>query len=213
VRAQEKVRNLDPRHLKLQGQRIGLVSPIDGVVTERTVTLAQEVNPSLPSPLFVVTDPRRLCLFIDVPENLLSRVKAGAAVNVESDAYPGAHFKAHIVRVGQVEDPNTRRVQARAELANPDGKLLPEMFVRASLLQGSGTSVRIPNAAIIDSGAYTFVFVENAPGQFQRRRVQLLTRGGEFSHVGDGLRGGERVVTSGALLLNAELGTRTAEKS
>jgi cobalt-zinc-cadmium efflux system membrane fusion protein len=166
-------------------------------VTERTATPALEVNPGLATPLFVITDPHRLWLMIDVPEKLLARVKAGSVVSVESDAYPEDHFEAHIVQVGQVMDPNTRRVLARARLDNPSGKLLPEMLVRATVLQEGGTGVRAPNSAIINRGVYSF----------ERRRVQLLTRGADSSYVGEGLAGGERVVTTGALLLEAERAT------
>ena len=207
ARADQRLRSLNPRGLAIAGQRIGLASPVSGVVTERTATPALEVNPGLATPLFVITDPHRLWLMIDVPEKLLARVKAGSVVSVESDAYPEDHFEAHIVQVGQVMDPNTRRVLARARLDNPSGKLLPEMLVRATVLQEGGTGVRAPNSAIVDRGVYSFVFVEVRPGEFERRRVQLLTRGADSSYVGEGLAGGERVVTTGALLLEAERAT------
>lgn len=206
-RAQQRMRNLNPHGLRMAGQRVGLASPIDGVVSERTATPALEINPSLPAPLFVVTDPRHLWLMIDLPERLLAKVRPGSAVAVESDAYPGERFAATIAQVGQVMDPNTRRVLARARLDNPAGKLLPEMLVRATVLQDAGRGVRVPAAAIVDRGIHPFVFVELRPGEFQRRAVQLLTRGAEASYVGSGLRDGERVVVAGALLLDAELDT------
>jgi cobalt-zinc-cadmium efflux system membrane fusion protein len=116
------------------------------------------------------------------------------------------------VQLGQVVDPNTRRVAVRARLDNPAGKLLPEMFVRASVLQDSGVGVRVPNSAIVNRGVYTYVFAQTAPGEFQRRQVQLLTRGSDSSYVGEGLQGGESVVITGALLLDAELSVRTGDK-
>jgi cobalt-zinc-cadmium efflux system membrane fusion protein len=142
----------------------------------------------------------------------MSRVKRGDNVAVESDAYPDERFAARIVQLGQVLDPNTRRVVARARLDNASGKLLPEMFVRASVLQDSGSGVRVPNGALVNRGVHAFVFVETAPGQFQRRRVVLLTRGSDFSYVGEGLQGGERVVTTGALLLDAELAAPSGDR-
>jgi membrane fusion protein, heavy metal efflux system len=205
ARAAQRVRNLNPAGLPVQGQRIALVSPLAGVVTERNATPALEVAPGASTPLFVVTDPRRLWLLIDVPEKLLPLVKPGAAVEVESDAWPGEQFAAKVAQVGQVVDPNTRRVTARARIDNAAGKLLPEMFVRALLLQPSGRGTRVPNAAIVTRGIYSNVFVETAPGRFERRRVELALRGAEYSYVSQGLAAGERVVTTGALLLDAEL--------
>lgn len=205
ARADQRMRNLNPAALPVRGQRIALASPLAGVVTERNATPALEVAPGASTPLFVVTDPRRLWLLIDLPEKLLPVVKPGASVQVESDAWPGEQFPAKVVQVGQVVDPNTRRVTARARIANPAGKLLPEMFVRALLLQPTGQGTRVPNAAIVTRGIYANVFVETAPGRFERRRVELAVRGAEYSYVSRGLAPGERIVTGGALLLDAEL--------
>jgi cobalt-zinc-cadmium efflux system membrane fusion protein len=210
-RAEQRVKNLNPRGAPLVGQRLQLVSPISGVVAERNATPSLEVSPSLAAPLFVVTDSKRLWLMIDVPEKLLGRIRPGHAVEVESDAYPGERFKAQVVQMGQVVDVNTRRVTARATLANPEGKLLPEMFVRAQAVQGSGLAARVPNNALVNHGLYTYVFVEAAAGEFRRRKVGLLTQGGESSVVGTGLESGERVVTRGALLLDADLTARAGD--
>lgn len=205
ARAELRLKNLNPNGLAIRGQRISLVSPMNGVVTERTATPALEVSPGMSSPLFVVTDPKRLWLMIDLPEKLLGRIKLGSAVSVESDAYPNEHFSAKIVQLSQAVDPNTRRATVRARLDNPGAKLLPEMFVRASVLQDSGSGVPVPNSAIVTRGIYSFVFVQTAPGEFHRRKVKLLTQGSDISYVGEGLQSAERVVVKGALLLDAEM--------
>lgn len=212
VRAEQRVNNLNPHGLVVKGQRVSLASPMNGVVTERTATPALEVSPGLPVPLFVVTDTKRLWLMVDVPEKVLGRVKLGSSVTVESDAYPDERFTAKIVQLGQVVDPNTRRVVVRARLDNAASRLLPEMFVRASVLQDRGTGVRVPNSAIVNQGVYAFVFVQTAPGEFHRRQVKLLTRGSDFSYLREGIQGGESIVTTGALLLDAELSSRASDK-
>ena len=213
VRAAQRLKNLNPAALALSGQRLKLVSPVAGVVTERNVTPGLEVNPGLATPLFVVSDPRRLWVLIDLPEQLLGHVKAGGQVAVDSDAWPGTTFRAHIASVGQAVDPNTRRVTVRAVLDNDAGgkdghRLLPEMFVRVHLLQTGGSGIAVPNGAIVNRGRYAYVYVQTAPQAFSRRAVTLATQGGDTSYVGAGLRSGESVVTAGALLLDAELTAR-----
>ena len=212
LRAKQRLSNLDPLGLVVVGQRMKLVSPMAGVVAERTATPALEVNTGLAAPLFVVTDPHKLWLLIDLPEALLSRIQRGSLVEVDSDAYPAERFKARIVQVGAVVDSNTRRVTVRALLDNAQLKLLPEMFVRARILQDNGSGVRVPNSAIVNQGVYNHVFIQTAAGEFQRRRVSLLTQGSDASYVGKGLQGDERVVTTGALLLDAELTARAAQQ-
>jgi cobalt-zinc-cadmium efflux system membrane fusion protein len=212
ARAEQRLKNINPHDFAIKGQRVILASPMNGVVTERTASPALEVSPGLSAPLFVVTDPKRLWLMIDLPETLLGQVKLGSAVAIQSDAYPDESFSAKIIQLGQVINPNTRRANLLARLDNEAGKLLPEMFVRASVLQNSGEDVRVPNEAIIIRGMYSYVFIETQPGEFTLRQVKLLKRGIDFSYVGEGLTGEESIVTKGALLLDAELLARTGDK-
>ena len=204
ARAEQRIKNLNPYALKINGQQVLLASPMDGVVTERTATPALEVSPSLSAPLFVITNPKQLWLSVDLPESLLSKVKLGSEVAVQTDAYPDQSFTSKIIQLGQTINPNTRRATLLARIENPDGKLLPEMFVKASVLQASGQGVRVPNQALIIRGLYTYVFVETAPGEFTLRQVKPITRGVDSSYIGEGLIGGERVVIKGALMLEAE---------
>lgn len=213
ARAEKRIKNLNPFNLSISGQRVLLTSPVSGLVSERTATPALEVSPGLPAPLFVVTSPKSLWLMIDLPEKLLAQLKLGSAVSVESDAFPGERFAAKIIQLGQTVDPNSRRVTVRARVDNAAHKLLPEMFVRAYVLQDSGAGVCVPNSAIVNQGIYAYVYIENAPGDFQRRKVTLQTRGGDTSCISEGLQGGESIVVTGALLLDAELMARVGSKS
>ena len=81
------------------------------------------------------------------------------------------------------------------------------MFVRATIVGDAGRGVRVPNEAIINEGLYNYVYLQLDDGTFRRARVETVIKGGEFSYVGSGLSGGERVVTAGALLLAAEQST------
>ncbi len=208
-RARLRLRNLMPRGGSVHGERLPLTSPVNGVVTERNATPAMEVNPSLPAPLFVVTDPRRLWVQIDLPEHLLAQVQVGGSVDVQVEAWPGAHFPARVIQVGLVVDPATRRIPVRAQVDNAGLKLRPEMFARAVLTRGAagvgGTAFEVPNTALVNEGLYTAVFVETAPHEFSKRRVEVAVRGTSTSFIGSGLQPQERIVSQGALLLAAEM--------
>ncbi|MDQ2822658.1 MAG: efflux RND transporter periplasmic adaptor subunit [Pseudomonadota bacterium] len=208
ARASQRVKNLNPTGLPIAGQRLKLVSPVAGVVTERNVTPGLEVNAALAAPMFVISDTARLWAMIDLPEQWLGQVKTGARVTLESDAWPGETFDATIVGLGQLVDPNTRRVTVRALVDNSSHKLLPEMFARVRLLAASGAGVAVPNSAIVNRGRYAYVFVQTGPQQFTRRQITLATQGGDTSYVASGLAGGDAIVTAGALLLDAELTAR-----
>ena len=188
------------------GGRLALRAPLDGVVTERAISPGTLVGPDAARPLFVVSDPAHLWVIVEVPEQQLGAVDEGQAVTVEVDAYPGRTFPAKVIHVSDVLDPDTRRVQMRCAIDNPDRLLKPEMFVRATPMAKDATRrVRVPTSAIVTAGVTSYVFVEQAEGVLERRKVTISMQGRERTWLKDGLAEGERVVVSGALLLNSEL--------
>ena len=203
-RARSRLKNLTPA-APGDGPGLALRSPIAGVVADRKANPSQEVQPG-GDPLFVVSNLTRLWVLIDLPEHHLSKVKPGLPVSLTVEAYPGETFRAVVARVGQVVNPDTRRIQVRCDVANPDGKLRPEMYARATLLTDEGKqAVRLPNSALVTEGLYSFVFVETAPRVFAKRRVQLSVQDREYAYASGGVAKGERVVVGGALLLQSEL--------
>jgi cobalt-zinc-cadmium efflux system membrane fusion protein len=208
-RADLRLRNLNARGASDADGHFSLRSPISGVVADRQANPGMEVRPDLPNPLFVVTDPTRLWVMIDLPEHTLPKVAVGHPVAVEVDAYPNERFRATVQRIGQTVDPVTRRIQVRCTIANPERKLKPEMYARATLLANeSKRAVRVPTSALIIEGLYSFIFVELEPGVFEKRRVRLgVQQDRDYSYIESGLEPGTRIVTVGPLLLSAELKT------
>lgn len=206
ARAALRVRNLQPHGGRVEGQRMTLSSPVSGVVAERKANPAMEVRPDLPDPLFVVTDLRHVQIVIDLPERYLDKAAVRQPVAVEVDAYPGRRFAGRIERIAPAVDPATRRIQVRCNVDNAESRLRPEMYARVTLLADvHRTAIRVPNGALVAQGLQNFVFVEREPGVLVRRPVTLAIQDREYSYVAAGLAKGERVVTSGALLLQSEL--------
>ncbi len=204
-RARLRFSNLDPGVGGISGG-YALRAPISGIVAERAVNPGMEARPDAPNPLFVITDPAHLWVIVDLPERNLGAVHAGQGVQVEVDAYPNRRFPARVATVAEVLDPATRRVQVRCVLDNAEHLLKPEMYARVTPLADSRVKLpRIPNSALLTVGLYSFIFVEKEPGVFEKRQVALGLQGRSESYVKQGLAGGERVVTSGAMLLNSEL--------
>ena len=205
-RARLRLANLNQGSSSAASEQFALRAPISGIIAERQVNPGMEVRPDAASPLFVVTDPAHLWAIIDLPERDLGKVHAGQAISVEVDAYPDVIFQGRVASVGEALDPASRRIQVRCELPNADRKLKPEMYARITLLaDGSHKVVRVPNSALLTVGVYYYAFVEKAPGVLEKRKVNVELQGREFSIVKEGLKPGDRVVTSGALLLNSEL--------
>jgi len=180
-------------------------SPIAGVVVDRKINPGSEVRPDGADPLFIVTDPGSLWASIDLPERELSRISQGQKLSVQVDAYPDEVFNGEVKTIGVMVDPTTRRIPVRCTV-DSKGKLKPEMYARITPLDNSQHRViRLPNSALITEGLYSYVFVEERPLHFKKRKVTLDLQRREYATVKDGLKAGERVVVGGAILLNSDL--------
>jgi hypothetical protein len=62
----------------------------------------------------------------------------------------------------------------------------------------------LPETALVDTGSQKIVYVETMPGMFDGVEVVVGPRSGDFYPVLRGLEAGQRVVTSGAFLIDAE---------
>ncbi len=190
-----------------------LPSPLDGVLVERNVTPGQEVRPDqmlanipqITSPLFVVTNPKRLWVWLDVTEMHLPLVREGQELLIRSKAFPERAFKGRLDLIGNSLDPVTRTIRARGSVDNSEMLLKAELYVTVELPDAVPKTVQVPSKAVFLRGNQYYVFLETGLGQYQRQAVRLGSeRDGKVSIL-DGLKVGQRLVTEGCLLLQSLL--------
>jgi cobalt-zinc-cadmium efflux system membrane fusion protein len=192
-----------------------LRSPIAGTLVERNITPGQEVRadqmlanaPNLFAPLFVVTDPSKLWLQLDVAESELSAIAPGQRLRIYSRAYPNQAFEGVIDNVGAEMDPTTRTVRVRGVVNNTGSLLKAEMYVLVDALaapaQGGPEPVEIPATAVFKRDNQSFLFVERSTGQYQRTAVKTGPEQDGKTLILQGVNVGDKVVTDGSLLLEA----------
>jgi membrane fusion protein, heavy metal efflux system len=183
-----------------------LKAPVAGIVVDKSVNPGQEVRSDQVSdkPLFVISDPNHLWLFLDVSEADAASVAAGQMVTIHTRGLPDKSFPARLEVVGEGLDPATRTLKARCLVDNSEKLLRAEMYVSADIIS-TLPAVNIPTRAVFLKDNSPCVFVETAPGQFQRRSVKLGLESSGRSLVTDGVSAGQRVVAEGCLLLEAIL--------
>lgn len=184
-----------------------VTAPLAGVVVDRRVTVGQEVRPeqAAEAPMFVITDPTRLWVMLDVPESLSGEIAVGEALRVTVPAMPGEVYTARIEYVADAIDPDTRAVRARAVIDNRERRLKSEMYVVADVEIPPSLALRVPaNGLFLLEDRY-HAFVEEAPGRYTRRALQAEQASLGYMRVLGGLAAGERVVSDGALLLQQML--------
>lgn len=179
--------------------RIGVVAPIGGQVTARSVVLGQTVAPD--AELFRVANLGRVAISLSLTPADAGRIGVGTPVEVKSGARTGT---ARVHFVSPVLDAATRLVPAVALLENGGGIWRPGEPVRAILQVGvSGNAVGIPDSAIQTVEGRTSVFVRTKGG-FRAVPVTVTSRVGGMATV-TGLSGREELAGEGSFTLKAEL--------
>ncbi|MEX2154202.1 MAG: efflux RND transporter periplasmic adaptor subunit [Gemmatimonadaceae bacterium] len=192
----------------LQDGSMTLRSPIGGVVTTRDAVPGAVVSAG--AQLVTITDPAALWLAVALPEAFASGVRVGSALRFTVAPYPSDTFTARVQSVSATFDPTTRSLPVRGVIANPGGRLRPEMYARVWVPSASrSTLLTVPDAAIQRLNGKTVVFVAHPDGKggarFEPREVQVVgAAGGRISILG-GLSPGEPVVVAGAYAVKAQL--------
>ncbi|AIY42414.1 putative Co/Zn/Cd efflux system membrane fusion protein [Collimonas arenae] len=183
------------------GQRLNLVAPTSGSITALSVSAGQSANDPNAA-LMTIANLENLWITANVPENMLSSVKKGQAVNIRLPAYPGEQFHGTVSFISDILQPDTRRALVRIAVSNADGKFKPNMFANASFAVAQAAQPVVPTSALLMNNDNTTVFVEVAPWTFVRRTVETGFEENGSARIQNGLNIGDRVVTKGGVLLN-----------
>jgi len=178
-------------------------SPIAGTVTRLEVSRGEVVDRL--QTLLVVSDLKSLWAWLDVYEKDLAGIRKGQTVAIVAEALPGDTFNGKIDFIGEVE-PQTRAARVRVRLANPEERLLPGMFVRATVdVPASREALVVPREAVQDIEGRSVLFRETGPGRFE---PVPITVSGAFDgqlEIAKGLKEGDRIAARGAFTLKGEL--------
>jgi len=122
-------------------------APFAGSIGIRLVDVGQYVTPGQKITTLQTLDP--IYMDFSLPQQNLQQIKMGQKVSVVTDTFPDLSFDGEITGLDPKVDPQTRNVSVRAQVANPDHKLLPGMFATASISIGTPRSfVTLPQTAI-----------------------------------------------------------------
>jgi multidrug efflux pump subunit AcrA (membrane-fusion protein) len=140
-------------------------------------------------------------LMSDVPETELHKVQKGENVEIVFSSFPDKKLVGKAAAIGDIVDPVTRTVKVRVTLRNPNGRLLPGMFARVDFSYPQHGVILLPLNAIVTVDANDYAFVQSAEGEFTRRKVTISNANELNAVVLNGISEGEKVVTSGTMLL------------
>jgi membrane fusion protein, multidrug efflux system len=185
-----------------------LRAPFAGHLGIRAVDIGQYLGAGTVIVTLQALDPIYLDFF--VPQQAVDRIRLGQQVAVKIDAFPDETFPGEVSAVNPRVDTNSRNVQVRATLKNPDHRLLPGMYATVDIATGAPQSyVTLPQTAITYSPYGDTVYVvesrtDNGKPQLVAQQTFVTTgatRGDQVAVV-KGVNEGDMIVTAGQIKLH-----------
>lgn len=184
-------------------------SPRDGIVLERGAI--EGMKAASGAVLFRIGDISTMWVLADVPEHNIGFVHPGETVSVRVRSQPNRTYVGRVGLIYPQVNAATRSTRVRIELPNPDGSLLADMYADVTIASVTpAAAVAVPDDAIIDAGTKQTVIIDRGGGRLEPRPVQVGVRGDGFTEIRDGVKAGEKVVTSANFLIDAESNLKAA---
>ena len=153
------------RQRGVASDHITINSPISGIVVHKNAVEGMYVQTG--TRIYTIADLSEVWVKLDAYESDFPWLHYGQEVEFRTEAYPGEVFKGQIAFIDPILNPNTRTVKIRVNLPNSDGKLKPDMFVRATVKSQVAQGGRVMDPGLSGKwiGPMHPEIVKNGPGQ------------------------------------------------
>jgi RND family efflux transporter MFP subunit len=196
--------NLNALDAQLQQQQVLLryytvVAPVAGVVGDVPVRVGFDVSPQ--TILTTVDQNDTLEIYVPVPVERAADLRNGLPIVILDSQGTGTLGTTEVNFISPRVDDQTQAVLVKGLVRNPDGALRPSQYVRARIVWKTSDALVVPVTAIVRINGQFFAFVaEQADGALvaRQRSVKVGPIAGNNYPVLDGIKAGERVITSGA---------------
>jgi membrane fusion protein, copper/silver efflux system len=186
-----------------------LLAPASGTVVNRMVYEGQYVKEG--DKLFEMADFSTMWFRFDAYERDLVWLQPGQMVDITTPSVPGKVFQAPIAFIDPNLNEPTRSAKVRVEIPNPQietngisrRELLHRLYAEGMVNVSLPEVLAVPRSAVLAPGR-PYVFVDQGGGVYEQRLVRLGRAGDDLWEVLEGVQAGERVVTTGNLLIDAQ---------
>ncbi len=196
---------------------LGVVETRNGSTLELTasrhgIVMAQYIKPgdtvdTLTS-IMTIADPDLLRASFNIYEKDIALIKVGQKVTVKSVAYPDQSFEGQVVFISPSVDEATRTIKIRVNVKNEEHLLKFGMFVTGMIEVSSGEpALAVPHDAVqtIEDKAVVFVQDKEDATEFRMTEVKVGRQSDVQIEIVDGIKPGDKVVTSGSFYLKSEV--------
>jgi RND family efflux transporter MFP subunit len=170
-------------------------APFAGTITTRNIERGDLVSETKTTELYtlVAIDPVRV--YIDVPQNVASNVRVGTEATLGVREFAGRKFTGKVTRAAGALDPDLHTMTTEVQVPNPDGALMPGMYVQATLtFPVPHRVIEIPATALYSDAQGLRVAVVDAQQKLHFAPITIERDTGATLQVATGLTGDERLV-------------------
>ncbi len=186
-------------------------SSITGSIVGNMVHIGETAK--IDAPLYHIVPLDELWFNGQVFEPDLGFLKIGQTVRITTKSFPGEVFFGKLAFIGRSLEASNRTISVRFTVPNKDRRLLPNLSASGQLeIPLNGEALSIPNSAVLDLGTRHVVYIEKEKGIYLPRNVRVGHVTPHYTQILEGLEAGNRVVTSGAFLIDAQSQLRGAAR-
>jgi cobalt-zinc-cadmium efflux system membrane fusion protein len=175
---------------------------LSGIVLERRINQGQVVQSA--DAVYTVADLAHVWIEGEVPEQQAHMVEMGEEVRIDLPALPGREITGKIIYISSTVNPETRTVQVRTDVLNPDRSIKPDMLANLIISGVPQKKPVVPITAVVRESNKEFVFAYEGENSFRLVPVTLGLESGKMVVVKAGIKTGDAIVIDGAFHLNNE---------
>jgi RND family efflux transporter MFP subunit len=176
-----------------------IVAPFDGKVTARSTDVGALINAGsgVGPELFVISDTRKLRVYVNVPQNYAPGIKPGGKAKVSVPEYPGKFFPATVESSAQAINAASGSMLVQLVVDNAAGELLPGGYAVISFdLANEKPALSIPSSALVFDKSGLHVATVDKADKIVLKPVTIARDLGKLIEIGSGLTAEDRVVES-----------------
>lgn len=179
-----------------------IYSNTNGIITEILVREGDYVMEG--ASLLIINDLHSLWVEAQLYSNEMSLVKNNQEAEIYIEGFSKQNLKSHISFVSPELNSNSIVNLVRAEITNENQQLKPGMLATIRLKTKSKNTLVLPVDAVLQEAKGNSVWIQKADNTFERRMVKTGISNNDEIEITMGLKEGERIVVSGAFLINSE---------
>ena len=206
--AEEKIGDLAAKQAVVKAQRANverlrtmrgftrIVAPFDGVVTARETDIGALINAGgTGQELFVVSDIRRLRVYVNVPQVFASNLAQGSKATLSVPEHAGRKYGAVVEAASGAVDVATGTTLIQLSVDNAAGELMPGGYANVSFdLAHDASLLRVPASALIFDQSGLRVATLDPQNKVVLKTVTIARDHGATIDIATGLDARDRVI-------------------